>query len=290
MRSWVVLLALVVAAAASTGWAPSAHASGTVKVLATIDGQPLAGSNAGHPLRLYPGKESAVDLEVTNSGNGPVTIRTVDLTGRVIGLAFYSFQTAVSLTVEPGSHGSLQYLLDLSGLRGQATGLIPASLNLHDAAGTTISSQGFVSDVRGSLVSVYGLFGLVVLVLTLLALAAVLLALARHRLPTNRWMRGLRFLTPGLGIGLVLVFTLSALRIFVPRAETWVLLLAISAVALFVIGYLTPSPVEEGDDEDDEDDLDDDVEESSVPLAGTGARETRRVPPSVTEGWPGPPA
>ena len=39
------------------------------------------------------------------------------------------------------------------------------------------------------------------------------------RLSANRWRRGLRLLTPGIGIGLVLVFSASVARWWVPRTE-----------------------------------------------------------------------
>ena len=109
-----------------------------------------------------------------------------------------------------------------------------------------------VTDVHGSLVSVYGLFGLALLVLTILAFADVLLAIARHRMSPNRWRRGLRFLTPGIGLGLVLVFTLSALAVWVPSPGTWLVTVVVSAAVFFVLGYLSPTPraTEEEDDED----------------------------------------
>ena len=76
----------------------------------------------------------------------------------------------------------------------------------------------------------YGVFGLGVALLTLLAFILVLLELARHRLHRNRFRRGVYFVVPGLGVGLVLVFTLSALRVFVPSVSHWVPLVVFSAV------------------------------------------------------------
>ena len=113
-----------------------------------------------------------------------------------------------------------------------------------------------MSDINGSLISVYGLFGLGILVLTVLALIEVLLALADGRLPVNRWRRGIRFMVPSLGIGGVLVFTLSAFGKWLPSNGHWFTILAIFAVAGFaVLGYLTPTPLVPGEeDEDDEED------------------------------------
>jgi peptidoglycan/LPS O-acetylase OafA/YrhL len=99
---------------------------------------------------------------------------------------------------------------------------------------------------------VYGMFGLAVIVLTVLSLGGALLALARHQLPENRWRRGLRFLTPGLGVGLFAVFTLSAMRVLVPRPGVWIPILLVTGGGAFLAGYLTPSPDDEEENGDGE--------------------------------------
>jgi hypothetical protein len=114
-----------------------------------------------------------------------------------------------------------------------------------------VASQDLVVDVRGSVRSVYAAFGLAVAAFTGVSLAGALLALARHRLSPHRWRRAVRFTWPGIGIGLLLVFTLSAFRVFVPLPHRWVPIVAVSTIVLFVLGYLTPTP-DEPDDEADE--------------------------------------
>ncbi|MBN9635215.1 MAG: hypothetical protein J0H22_08375, partial [Actinobacteria bacterium] len=74
----------------------------------------------------------------------------------------------------------------------------------------------------------------------------------RHRLSNNRFLRGVRLLMPGIGVGLLLLFTASASRIWVPRTPIWLVVAAITAVAFFICGYLSPTPRNE-DDEADED-------------------------------------
>jgi hypothetical protein len=242
-----VLSALVV------GSAPVGAASSHGVVLnASINGHPLATSTENHPIRLYPNTPATVDLQLTNNGSAAVDIRTVEIAGRVIGLTFFSFDTSVDLPLAPQASTTLTYDLDLAGLRGQATGLIPSDLRVLDTNRHALASESMVSDVRGSIRSVYGLFGIVLLLLTGLAFAAALLALARHRLSPNRWWRGVRFLTPGIGLGLVLVFTVSALRLFSPTTGKWVVTVLVSAAVFFVIGYLTPTPVTDDEDADDE--------------------------------------
>ncbi len=256
------LAALVVTAtlALSTGFAvlasPALATSNGVSLSTTIGGQPVAGSSASHPVKLYPNRPAVIDIEVTNAGSTPVTVGHVSLNGTVAGLTFYAYDTAVHLTVGPRRATHLRYGLDLTGLDGQATGLIPATISIADTRHQHLASQSMVTDVQGSLDSVYGLFGLALLVLTVLAIIGVTVSIATHRMPPNRWRRGLRMLTPGVGLGLVVVFSLSALSVWVPTPGTWLVVVLIFAAVFFVLGYLTPNPTV--DDEDDEDDEDDD--------------------------------
>jgi hypothetical protein len=250
--SAVVLIAVVVALGTALAVAATARPAGadsSVAIATTIDGTAAGGSSPAHPVVLQPDQPANIDIEVTNDGGDSVALRTVRLTGVVTGLTFFSYQTSVNLTVEPGQSTHLRYSLDLTGLDGQATGLVPARISVSDADHHTVASQSFVSDVRGSLESVYGLFGLALLALTGLAFAGVLWAVATHRIPRNRWRRGMRLLTVGLGLGLVMVFTLSALRVWVPSPGRWVVTVLGFAVIFFVIGYLTPTPT--GDDEEE---------------------------------------
>lgn len=167
----------------------------------------------------------------------------------------------MALTVETGATETVTYVLDLTGLDGQATGLINGNVAVIDDSGATIADLPTVTDVRGSVVSVYGLFGLALAILTVLAIVDVALAIGRGRLPLNRWRRGLRLLTPGIGLGLVLVFTLSVARVWVPTTERWITVAAAFAVGFFILGYLTPTPAE--DDEDDDEDI---LDEEYLPM------------------------
>jgi len=268
---------LVLTAALSVGATTAAGAaSNSVSVSATIDGQPIANSSSSHPVQLHPGRITPVHLVVTNGTGTHVGIQSVDLTGKVVGLTFYSFNTSVDLNVAAHSTARLRFVLDTRALSGQAVGLIPGSLQVENANGDVVATQSMVTNVHGSLVSVYGLFGLALLLLTILAIVDVLLAMARHRMAQNRWRRGLRFMVPGIGIGLVLVFTMSALTLWTPVARTWLPVTAIFAIVFFVIGYLTPTPVLADEDEEDEED-DDEVPR----LAASAAPSTSRMTASA---------
>ncbi len=252
----VSLVAVAMGLALSLALGPSvaaAGASSSVTLKTTINGRSVAGSSASHPIVLHPDRAAKVDIQVTNEGSGSVTLSSVSLTGVVAGLTFFAYQTSVNLHLGSGDSTHLRYSLELTGLSGQATGLIPARISVADTHGHTVATQSFVSDVRGSLDSVYGLFGLALLALTIAAIAGAVWAIATHRMHRNRWRRGLRLLFVGLGIGLVLVFTLSALRVWVPSPGKWLVTVLVFAVVFFVIGYLTPTPSSaEDDDEVDE--------------------------------------
>jgi hypothetical protein len=77
---------------------------------------------------------------------------------------------------------------------------------------------------------------------TAAVLAVTLLGLARNRLSENRFTRAGVFLFSGIGIGFVLVFAVSVLRILAPTSPRWQPMVAIPAALFFVLGYLTPTP------------------------------------------------
>jgi hypothetical protein len=81
--------------------------------------------------------------------------------------------------------------------------------------------------------------------LTLVLLAGVLWRLATGRLSPNRWRRALAFAAPGLGLGFLVTFTLSALRIALPEAGLWAPLVLGGGIIGFIAGYLSPTPGDE---------------------------------------------
>ena len=244
-----VVLGTPTMAAASSPVSRAPH-PGTVAVTAMIDNSPVAGSSGSYPVRLSPTVPSTLTLQITNRTPRAVTIRTIELEGHVGELTFFQYDTSVDLEVPARSATSLAFTLDLDGLRGQGTGLFPSSIRILGSNHQVLASESMVADVRGSLDSVYGLFGIVLVVLTGLALLSALSAFARHRLSPNRWLRATRMLTPGIGLGLVSVFTLSATRVTVPSNGHGLLSVGVFAVVFFLLGYLTPSPTEHGEDSD----------------------------------------
>jgi hypothetical protein len=247
----VVLLALM----AATGLrVAAAGAAGGVTFTAAVNGQPAFQSSDAHPVQLYPAKPAAVRITVVNRNSSALRVATVRFEGQVLSLPLFSYDTGVNLVVPADRTKSLTFPLVLTGVGSQATGLVVASITLLQSSGAPIASQTLVTNVHGSLDSIYGLFGLVVLVLSVASLATALLAMARHTLPQNRWLRGLRFLVPGFGIGLILTFTLSAFHVFTPGPGHWLPLLIVPSGTGLALGFLTPAP-----DEEEYDDYDDNV-------------------------------
>ena len=229
---------------------------------ATIDGHDVSTANSSSPIPLTAGRDARVLLSVTNPGSDAVTIRTLRLEGRVLGMSFFAFSTRIDLDVAAGATEQRTIQLDLSDLGDQAVGLIPGQLSLLGADRTVISQRSLATDVRGSLHSAYGIFGLAVALVTLVLILSLAVEIARHQLPLNRWRRAVRFLAPGVGIGLTATFTLSATRILIPSATVWVPLVLGCGVVAFLIGYLTPTP----DHEDAYQDEDYDYRSRSGPV------------------------
>lgn len=253
--------------------ASASPASAEATLSATIGDRMVASTGGNRAVRLPTGR-IPLTLDITNRDSTPITASTVRFAGKVMGLTFFAYEASVDVRVAPGATESRRITLDLASLRGQATGLLPASITLLDADRNELAAQDLVVDVRGSVRSMYGTFGMLLTVLTAIALVIALRELAAHRLSPNRWVRGLRFLVPGIGLGMVLVIVCSMLRIFAPTISRWGPLMLLCAGGLFLFGYLSPSP------NIDEPDLVDTG--TSMPSGGSG-RDTlpsRRPPPA----------
>jgi hypothetical protein len=238
------------------GTGSAAAQSDTVTMSASVDGRDVASASINNPLPLEPGKSVDVSIELTNGTTEPVDIRRIVLRGKVLGLTFFTYASSLDFTVAPASSGVLTYRLDLTDLGGQATGLIKGEFSAIDSTGNAVASVGTINDVRGSLMSVYGLFGIALVALTALGLLDAALAIARRRLSTNRWKRGLRLLAPGVGIGLILAFTASVARLWVPNTGQWLLIAGVTAAGFFALGYLSPTPEAADNDSVPDDEFD----------------------------------
>jgi hypothetical protein len=249
-------LALATAVVPTVVLAPVAHAADGLRLKATVNGASLTAAGANDPIVLRPSDDQVVSVAVTNTGSSPVELRSVRLQARVLGLAFFSYTTRVDLVVAPGATGTRTFALDMTDLDGQATGLMPTEVALLGPHREVLVSGSGTVDVKGKLLSVYGVFGLAVAGVTALLLLGLLLRLVRRTLPDQRVARALQAAVPGTGLGLVAAFTLGALRVAVPSTGTCVVLLVGGFLLGLVLGALTPAPGAEADrDELDERDV-----------------------------------
>lgn len=242
---------------------------------ASINGRAVGEIDANDPVRLEPQEGAILQVSLTNSSTEEVTVRSVRLDGKVMGLTMYNFTTRIDVVLPANTQTTRTFDIDLIDLSGQATGLIPSRLQLLGEDRAVLAEADFPADIRGSVNSVYGVFGMAMLAITLLLLGGLLLRIRRTQMPENRWRRALRFLPVGIGLGLVLTFTLSATRQLSPSATSWTSIVLLCGAAAFALGYLLPIGVAEGADAveggDDADGFDDDTEELEMVGSDVGA-------------------
>lgn len=266
--------ALLLALAGMVVVAQGAGATPSVTATFIVNGHKVTG---GATVKLDPAHPAQVSMTVTNNGSSPITVSSVALSGRALDIPFFDFETQTALSVQPGDTQNQQFTLDFTPLNGQGDGLIPASIHLLDANHHVLAGQDFTADVRGRITSLFGLFAIEVTVFTIILFIGALLALARGRLHENRFRRALRFLWPGLGLGIVIVFAFAILRVFVPQPGHWLPIVLVCAAAGFVVGYLTPNPA--NDDYLEPDPESDPVVDSRQTLTPAGG--PARQPPTT---------
>ncbi len=213
---------------------------GSVLLEADVDGRPVGVGN----LVLDPSRTAKVSVTVRNGTDTVQRVKTVRISGTALALTFFAYDTTVPFDVPPRSAETRSFPLDPADVGAQAIGLLPVTVEVVDVQRETIASVETTGDVKGSLWSVYGAFGLGVLVLTALSWLGALLALSRRRLPPNRWQRAMRFLPAGIGTGLVAVISLSVLRLVAPSPTAEIPFIVGAAAAALLLGYVTPHPGE----------------------------------------------
>jgi hypothetical protein len=225
--------------------AAPARAADGVSFSATLNDRPVDRIDSNNPLTMRPQDELRVSVAIRNDTSAPVEVRSVKVDGRVLNMSFFLYNTRIDRTIEPGETGRANVGIDISDLSEQATGLLPARIQLLDRDRNVLAEHIFPVDVRGSLTSTYGLFGILVAIITLLLLATALIRLAMRQLPENRWFRATRFAVPGIGIGMTLTFTLSALRVLVPGGSSWLAFIVVGGLVGLAVGFFTPGPAPE---------------------------------------------
>lgn len=228
-----------------------AQESDGVAVSATIDGEPIEGADNADPLELGGDPAAEVELTVDNSSDSDLAVHRVRLEGTAFGVSFVAYDTLLPFTVEAGESEVVTYELPLNDLDDQAMGLLPASLGLYDEQGERLASSSFTLDVQGRAGSLTGVFAGLVALLTAAAVGVNLYLVASRRLPANRILRGLRFLVPGLGLGVLLTLLLAMTRLLAPYNSVWPFMVVIPGVLAFLLGYTSPGPLDPDDDLDE---------------------------------------
>jgi hypothetical protein len=225
------------------GWLPlcpvaaaRAASGGGVDLAVTVAGQPLGGSD----LTLDAGSVVRVVIGVQNRTRSDIPVDSVRLSGTVLGLTFFDYDTRVRTTVPARGSANWTVDLDIRDLDARATGLVPVEVAIRDTDLQTVARARGTANVRGSLFSIYGLFGLGLLVLMGLLWAVALLPLGRHAAPATWWQRGLRFVPAGCAVGLFGIFALSVTRLVSPTIGIDVALTLVAAAACFAVGALLP--------------------------------------------------
>ncbi|GAA4417542.1 hypothetical protein ACFQV2_01530 [Actinokineospora soli] len=210
----------------------------SLEVTVTLDGRDVTGGTVA----LDPSAPAEVSVTAVNPTGSPKEVRLVRVSGVALALTFFAYDTTIPFEVPANGQATRTFPLDVRDLDGQAIGLLPTSIELLDDDRVVLGGVEAVADVRGSLWSVYGVFGIAMALLTALTWASALLALARHRLSPNRFRRALRFLPAGIGTGLVAVVTLSVLRLVPPEPAVEIPVVLGAALIAMVLGFLTPHP------------------------------------------------
>lgn len=209
---------------------------GRVELGVTIDGRTLGEGN----IILEASALTRVVVSVQNLTRSNVDVDSVRLSGTVLGLTFFDYDTRVRTTIPAGGSANWTVDLDIRDLDGRATGLMPVKVAIRGADLHTVATESGNAEVHGSMFSLYGLFGLGLVILMALLWAVALLPLGRHAPQAAWWQRGLRFVPAGCGVGLFLIFTLSAVRLLAPATPSDFAITITTSVGCFALGALLP--------------------------------------------------
>ena len=185
-----------------------------------------------------------------NNTDQELTVRSVQLRGNAFGITLLAYNVIINAPIAPGNKAVVAVPVEFIELGQQASGLLPASIRLLDPDRNVLGERGFTVDVRSSVTSLMAVFTLIVAITTGASILVIWIAIGRRRLPRNRWRRGLRFALVGAGAGVSLTLILAEMLLVTPAGSVWIPLLLVPAVGAFLLGWFSPGPL--GDDEEDE--------------------------------------
>lgn len=258
----LALLGLTLATAAATPAA--AKEPPRVAFVAILDEQDLSLSSSGDPIVLNPDRQSFLTLTMRNNTDSSVTVRNVQIRGGAFGITLLSYNVTINAEIAADDETRVEVPVDFVDLGQQASGLLPASIRLLDSDRSVLGKQSFTLDVQSSATSLMAVFTLVVAIATATSIAVIWIAVGRRRLPSSRWRRGLRFGLVGAGAGVSATLILAELLLVTPAGKVWIPLLAVPAGVGFLLGWFSPGPLGDEDEEEIEDWMRETVADPSI--------------------------
>lgn len=286
LRGITGLLACAIAATvilSATTLASPAHgaANTTVKITAaSIDGHSLFGDTRANPVPLEPRPEVPFSVTVENQGDTPVNVRYVRITGAMLGIRFVRYQATIKRVIGPRDSITISEPADFFDVDGRANGYINSALQIVDEDRVTLASKGFTADVQGKFLSSEGLLLAEVLVFFAIGLLQIILGVYRRRLPANRFYRGVLFAITFGSAAVAIVVGIAMLRIGLLRPTTWIPAVLLTTAGGFVLGYLSPGPLDRNAEDRADDEVIDLVAAEAVARV-SGAQERRTTGGSV---------
>jgi hypothetical protein len=245
--AFVLVILASVAAVPHAGWGvgrrSTAGAPSAVNFTALLNGERLDLSSSSDPIVLDPNRNSILALDLRNVGTTPTTVRSVEIRGTAFGVTLMAYDVTINARIPADDHVRVDVPVEFVDLGQQTDGLLPATIRLLNPVRNQLAAQNFTVDVRGSASSLMTIFTIVVAIATGISIAAIWIAIARRRLPSNRVRRGIRLAISGAGIGVTLTLFLSELLLVTPKGTVWIPLLVVPTLGAFFLGYLSPGPL-----------------------------------------------
>lgn len=208
---------------------------------AVLNGTDVSTTEPNDPITLGDDEPAQLELTMENITDEPVTVRYIRFEGEVLDMIFLTYDTAVRVELDPGETASIPpVLLDFYDLGGQATGYLRGHIQLYDQDREILGSQQTFLEADGDGFSTLAWFNLLLLLATAAGAAWNLFRLSQRRLPSNRFVRALRFLSIGAGAGLTLAVAFSTLSLWPLGTVGWVLFTVIGAIIGYAIGFILP--------------------------------------------------
>lgn len=249
MRRILRTLFLLIAVGAVAGCAAAPETD--LSIEGTINGQEISEARRTDPIEIDPAVPVRIDVTVTNPTSAEATVRHLRLEGAVLGMRFAHANTQVDFTVPPNGSRTYAADIDFFDLAEQINGQSAARLGAYDADRELLAEEEFFIDVDGEWTSTLAITFFQVLAFAAISLGLNWFGLLRHRLPANRFIRGLRFAATGLSAAVALLLLVSLIGLWLPGAAVWVPVLAIATAASFALGYVSPGPAHLDEEENE---------------------------------------